>query len=553
MARSLTKVLTLAVGMLMLFLVLAMTQRPVNHYPYTVVQFPDDLRLSFLLQNKKSQKECQEATVNLVSVIRGACPTCNVVENTCLRDLDSQQHRLLGEEPLPHPSARLPNGVAVYESSNPRIAQAACAESEKHSAAQTGAITCHPAHTVRSAKPQSKAGVERKMILGLGFALMAGVVTWLFCWLIIRYEHLHAHLSHDSTEGGPQKYHLVPTPRIGGIAIVAGLLATGGGMLILGMGESYALYGLLLVSAVPAFMGGLVEDITKRVGVMERLLLTMVSGAMAAWLLGGVLNRLDMPGLDQAMQYLPIALVFTVFAVGGVANAINIVDGYNGLASGLGVISLLAVAGVAAVLGDHLILSASLAMAGALLGFLAWNWPAGKIFMGDGGAYLLGFWLAELAILLVVRNPSVSPWFPILLLIHPIFETLFSIYRRQVLRGHAAGRPDALHLHQLIYHRIVRFHITNATPEHIIQRNSTVAPYMWAGSAFSALVAVLWNSYTPVLVGASLMSCAIYVYFYRSIMKWRVPGWMVRSQCWPMLCHFLTLNDRSASPAAHKP
>jgi UDP-N-acetylmuramyl pentapeptide phosphotransferase/UDP-N-acetylglucosamine-1-phosphate transferase len=65
---------------------------------------------------------------------------------------------------------------------------------------------------------------------------------------------------------------------------------------------------------------------------------------------------------------------------------------------------------------------------------LIWNYPRGKIFLGDGGAYLLGFWLAELSVLLVVRHPEVSPWFPMLLLVYPIFETLFSMYRSKVLQ-----------------------------------------------------------------------------------------------------------------------
>ena len=95
-------------------------------------------------------------------------------------------------------------------------------------------------------------------------------------------------------------------------------------------------------------------------------------------------------------------------------------------------------------------------MLGALLGFLVFNYPSGRIFMGDGGAYLLGFWLGELSVLLVVRNPDVSPWFPIVLLAYPVVETLFSIYRRKFLQGRSAGRPDAMHLHQLIYRRLAR-------------------------------------------------------------------------------------------------
>ena len=284
--------------------------------------------------------------------------------------------------------------------------------------------------------------------------LAAACGAWLVCWLIVKYEHLHAHLSHDHTDSGPQKFHAVPTPRIGGIGVTVGLIASGGIMMLSAHLPYEREFGLLLLAGIPAFLGGLVEDITKMVGVLERLLLTMLSGAVAAWLLGAVLTRLDVPYIDQALMWLPFALALTIFAVGGVANAINIVDGYNGLAGGYAFIITIAIAGVAAQVGDMLIFPTALALAGALLGFLRWNWPNGKVFLGDGGAYLLGFLIAEISILLVARNSGVSPWFPLLLLIHPVFETLFSIYRRKFRRGHTPGRPDALHMHQLVYSRL---------------------------------------------------------------------------------------------------
>jgi UDP-N-acetylmuramyl pentapeptide phosphotransferase/UDP-N-acetylglucosamine-1-phosphate transferase len=166
------------------------------------------------------------------------------------------------------------------------------------------------------------------------------------------------------------------------------------------------------LSAVPAFAGGFGEDVTKKIGVMARLMLTFASAVFASLLVGATLDRLDMPGLDTLLLWPVFAIAFTAFAVGGIANSINIIDGYNGLAGGYAVIVLAALAWVAGQVGDPVVLTASLAMLGALLGFLVWNYPAGKIFMGDGGAYLLGFWLGELSVLLVVRNPDVSPWFP---------------------------------------------------------------------------------------------------------------------------------------------
>ena len=168
-------------------------------------------------------------------------------------------------------------------------------------------------------------------------------------------------------------------------------------------------------------------------------------------------------------------------------------------------------------------------MLGAMAGFLVWNWPSGRIFLGDGGAYLLGFWLAELGVLLVVRNPQVSPWFPLALMAYPIWETLFSMYRRKILRGNSAGHPDALHMHQLIYQRLARIAVDSQNPTDQTRRNSGVAPYVWLGTTlFIVLAIVFWDS-TPWLLGLAALFVASYAWLYLRLIRWRAPAWMVRN------------------------
>jgi UDP-GlcNAc:undecaprenyl-phosphate/decaprenyl-phosphate GlcNAc-1-phosphate transferase len=220
--------------------------------------------------------------------------------------------------------------------------------------------------------------------------ISAAISSWFISFLVIRYEHLHAHLSHDHIDAGPQKFHAEPTPRIGGLALFGGLIVSAWVTPIL-ISEPFQFenyFSAFFLAATPAFFGGIVEDITKGVGVLQRLLLTMISAAIGAWLLGAVIARLDIPILDNLMLWLPFAIALTVIAVGGVANSINIIDGYNGLAAGFCMIALSAMAVVAAQVNDNLIVMMSISMIGALLGFLVWNWPKGRIFMGDGGAYL---------------------------------------------------------------------------------------------------------------------------------------------------------------------
>src|SRR3989442_1084292 len=300
---------------------------------------------------------------------------------------------------------------------------------------------------------------------------------------------------------------------------MAGLFVSGAVLLAIESIASREQFGYLLLASLPAFLGGITEDVTKNVGVQARLLLTMLAAAFGVWVLGAIIPRIDIPGFDTLLKWAPFAIAFTMFAVGGVANSINIIDGYNGLAAGHAVIVLAAMAWVSALVGDDFVFTSALAMIGALLGFLAWNYTKGKIFLGDGGAYLLGFWLAEISVLLVVRHPEVSPWFPMLLLVYPIFETLFSMYRRKFVQGQSPGQPDRMHMHQVIYMRLTRARADASDPASMTRLNSLVAPYGWLIAFVCALPAVIFWRETRWLVTASIIFCVAYSLLYRQMLK----------------------------------
>jgi UDP-N-acetylmuramyl pentapeptide phosphotransferase/UDP-N-acetylglucosamine-1-phosphate transferase len=210
-----------------------------------------------------------------------------------------------------------------------------------------------------------------------------------------------------------------------------------------------------------------------------------------------------------------------------VANAFNIIDGYNGLSSMVAVFILGGLTYVAHQVGDTQIMIAALVMIGALLGFLAWNYPRGLIFLGDGGAYLVGFWIAELSILLTARNPEVSKWFPLLLCIYTIFETLFTIYRRVILKRVHPGMPDALHLHQLIYRRIVRWNISNQSQQLQIYRNSMTSPYLWLLCLLGVIPAILFWRHHLALKGFAILFAMSYIWAYWMIVRYKVPKYLI--------------------------
>lgn len=285
--------------------------------------------------------------------------------------------------------------------------------------------------------------IEASSLLGTTMlSLLLGMV-------LVLTKRWHGRLSLDYTEG-VQKCHTVPTPRIGGVPVYLALVLIHS----LLPDAQQELLTVVLVAALPAFGFGLAEDLTKRIGVLVRLLATMASGVLAWWLSGYSLGRLDVIGLDWALQWLPLSVLFTAFAVGGVANAINISDGLNGLASSSSVWAFIGLGLIAQDVGDTDLSALSLLLAAAVLGFFLVNWPLGKIFLGDGGAYFIGFALAWMAVLLAERHPDVSPFAALLVCVHPITEVLFSIYRRK-MRHYHPGLPDQLHFHSLLKRRYV--------------------------------------------------------------------------------------------------
>ena len=329
-------------------------------------------------------------------------------------------------------------------------------------------------------------------------ARSAAAVALLAALLLVATQRWHGHLSMDGTEG-VQKCHTQPTPRVGGVAILLGLLV---GYVLAGPGQK-GLLGPLLLAGTPAIVFGLTEDLTKQVSVRTRLLATMACGVFG-WVLTGLsITDANLFGLDWLLGCTVLSVAFTAFAVGGVANAINIIDGFNGLAAGTVIIILAAFGLMASELGDADLANVACILAAAMLGFGLVNWPFGRIFLGDGGAYFVGFSLAWLAVLMLERHVEVSAWAPMLVCGYPVLEVFFSIARRR-RRGLSPGAADRLHLHSLVKRRVVRALLPRASK---LVRNSVTGSIMWFAALVPALIAVSWPTDTFALA-LGFMVCA---------------------------------------------
>jgi len=338
--------------------------------------------------------------------------------------------------------------------------------------------------------------------------LVGGSAALLFSLLVVATTRWHGAFSLDAAQG-IQKIHAHPTPRIGGIPLIVGLVAAWW----VSPPELQERLTPWLVAGVPAFAFGLAEDFTKRVSVTHRLLATMASGVVAWYISGYVLTRVDVWGLDSLLQWLPFAVVFTAFAVGGVANAINIIDGLNGLASSMVFWAFLGLAGVAYSVGDLVLAQTCLLIAACVAGFFFVNWPLGKIFLGDGGSYFLGFALAWGCVLLIERHASVTAFAALLLCIHPITEVLYSVYRRK-LRNQHPGHPDRLHFHSLVNRRVIARWLPRRSKRF---RNSAGGLVVGGMSMLPAvLVQFVYSSAAAALACVVLLVVA-YLWLYRRI------------------------------------
>jgi UDP-N-acetylmuramyl pentapeptide phosphotransferase/UDP-N-acetylglucosamine-1-phosphate transferase len=312
--------------------------------------------------------------------------------------------------------------------------------------------------------------------------------------------------------GAIQKFHSKPTPRIGGVGIYLALLIASR---LMPDPDSREILNTILLAGMPALLVGLAEDVTKQVGVVARLLATMASGVAACWVSGVWLTHVDLPVIDTWMRLAPIAVLVTAFGVAGVANSINIIDGFHGLASGTTTIALIAIAILAGLSGDTPLVLTAVILAASVAGFWMVNFPWGKLFLGDGGAYFAGFALAWLAVLLPVRNPEISPWASFLVCGYPIIEVIYSMVRRR-LRNQSPGTADRRHMHSLVATRIVQRKLPRLNPT---LQNAAVSVIMWLFAVIPAAAAIAFYTRTDLLLVCVAGCIAAYHVIYRRITR----------------------------------
>ena len=350
------------------------------------------------------------------------------------------------------------------------------------------------------------------MFLGFGLTV---IVTWLLC----RLSQVLS-IGHDSAEG-VQKFHANPTSRLGGGAIFLGLAVSGLAVPIIAEFHHYSFW--FLIASIPVWLAGLTEDLTRKVSPTLRLVMATLSAAWLFSVLGVGVNRTDVWPIDLLLSIPGLPLCVTLLVVAGYTHAVNIMDGFHGLACGLVIIALGGLAWMAWKVGDILLLQMCLTSLAVVFGFFVINWPRGTIFLGDAGAYLIGFWVVELGILLVMRNSQISPMAPVVVGLLPLIETLFSMYRRNIVKNNPVNQPDALHLHTLVYRRIL-FNPNKAySSDQLNAVNAKVAIFFWSPSAIFASLACSFFDSTSAQLVLMLIYLMMYIWLYLRLIRFNLP------------------------------
>ena len=277
-----------------------------------------------------------------------------------------------------------------------------------------------------------------------------------------------------------QKFHDGVVPRVSGVPIFLTLVPIS----IFGyhIWPDTVILIYILGSSIPVLFAGLLEDFRSRGYAYLRLLAAFASAATFVIISEHHVMRTEISIVDQILEFKVIAILCTILGIAVLTNGLNIIDGFNGLAVSNAIASLTSLGYLAVSMGLSNVTWACALLVSVLAGFVVFNYPLGKIFLGDGGAYFLGFFISCTLVVLSAQN-EISPICLLLIAGYPLIETVFSFLRKVLVRGKHPFSPDKLHLHMLVYYFLEKKLLANGKKTAPWVANSLVAvilsPLSW--------------------------------------------------------------------------
>jgi UDP-GlcNAc:undecaprenyl-phosphate/decaprenyl-phosphate GlcNAc-1-phosphate transferase len=274
---------------------------------------------------------------------------------------------------------------------------------------------------------------------------LVGAVTLAASVAVVRHGHALTSFRSRLSLKEAQSVHSRPVPRLGGLAVFCSVVLS----TLLVNPQLTANYAMFVIGMLPLIFVGLYEDIIGPTKAMWRVFAIALSCIFVILALGVWLPRSGLVWLDPWIAGY-VGIVITVLLVIGVCNSFNLIDGLNGLSTGVALAAFFALHEISQRIGFEIMSDLTMMYVVSLAIVLFFNFPIARLFLGDSGAYLLGFILAWFAISILIKDSSVSPWVFLLILAYPITELLFTISRRLFCLI-SPLRADKHHLHHYVF------------------------------------------------------------------------------------------------------
>ena len=345
----------------------------------------------------------------------------------------------------------------------------------------------------------------------LEFMPLAAISSFCFCLILIYLDKKAAEAGYINIRNSPQTLHDKSVSRFGGVAIVMSLSLAS---FLAEYNWNNSMMFQVGILSMPAFIIGFIDDCKFSIQPWKRLLLLLPVPIIYYYFFELKITKLDIGFLDNFLEFEIFAVLFICFAIIGMINAFNLIDGVNGLLVSYLLSILFALKIVEYSIGPIFEISDEFRiytnmLLGSLVGFLILNYPFGKIFMGDAGAYFLGAITCFGLIYAHLENNS-SPWVVMCLLAYPFTDLLFSVIRKKFIIGAKAMQPDAEHLHHVIFQRLKKLKFKHQRAKHfftVIFITLFNLPYLCLSLYF------MNNSIVLMLIFSSYIISYLLIYF----------------------------------------
>ena len=334
-------------------------------------------------------------------------------------------------------------------------------------------------------------------LIGLFFSLAMLSLYWL---KIFNYFKL-------KTYTNIQRVHKNEIPRLGGFFIYLFLWV----VFFIGLIDDNFFYNLL-ISSIPFVAISLKEDLFHDTSPKNRLILMVFSCLIFFYLNPIQFPIIDLPYLGKIIALYPINIIFFSFAILTLMNGMNLIDGMNGLFGFSALFQLIILGFFANFYTNYESFNLLVVLALPLIIFLFFNFPLGKIFMGDLGAYLYGFFISLICINFFGKHPEVLSWYAILILFYPCMELLFSFIRKKQ-NNLLPFDADNKHLHTLLNKKFLKLVNSNLFANSLTTFSLFI---FWLTTPLWAIYFININVVTLIL----LTYIILYVLAYKLISNW---------------------------------